>query len=165
MFVTLMLIRITIGLIWDTFLVEFGVFGPLLCEISSNAGLWVSPGRLLDHFWCPNGALGFLVDGIRLASILIWTAKVDKIVRNCRKVSTKNMTKEMNLKKYTSGPSSMSKSMVSSKRNTWFQKSCVSPKCHQNGRQMGPKCLQNRPESAKRPPRESQKVPKDSTEG
>ena len=80
LFVTLIQVRITFGLIWDTFVVEFGVFRPLLVNLVRMLAF----RSLQDVFWiifgAPNGASGILVDGIRLASILIWTPKVDKIV-------------------------------------------------------------------------------------
>ena len=72
---------------------------------------------LLGVFWvifgAQNGALGLIVDHVGLTSVLIWTPKVDKIVKNCRKVSIENITGNVSLKKYNSGPSQTSKSDVS----------------------------------------------------
>ena len=122
----------------------------------------------LSVFWAifggPNGALGLIVDHVGLTSVLIWTPKIDKIVKKCRKALMQNITGNVRLKKYNSGPSQTSKSDVSSTRNACFQGSYLSWKCRQNCTKMCPKSFQHGPKSAKRPPWESKKVPKDDKE-
>ena len=70
----------------------------------------------LSVFWvifgAQNGALGLIVDHVGLTSVLIWTPKIDKIVQKCRKVLMENITGNVRLKKYNSGPSQTSKSDV-----------------------------------------------------
>ena len=60
-------------------------------------------------FGAQNGALGLIVDHVGLTSVLLWTPKIDKIVKKYRKVSMENVTKEINLNKYASIRSWMSK--------------------------------------------------------
>ena len=119
----------------------------------------------LSIFWvifgAQNGALGLIVDHVGLTSVLIWTLKIDNIVQKCRKVLMENITGNVRLKKYNSAPSQTSKSDVSSKRNACFQGSYLSWKCLQNCTKMCSKSFQHGPKSAKRPPWESKKVPKD----
>ena len=122
----------------------------------------------LNVFWAifgaQNGALGLIVDHVGLNSVFISTPKIDKIVKKCRKVLMENITGNVKLKKYNSGPSKTSKNHVLCKRNACFRESYLSWKCHQNCTKMPPKSLQNGPKSAKRPSWESKKVPKDDTE-
>ena len=119
----------------------------------------------LNVFWAifgaQNGALGLIVDHVGLNSVFISTPKIDKIVKKCRKVLMENITGNVKLKRYNSGPSQTSKSDVSSTRNARIILILeMSLKLHQNVSQI----LQNGPKSAKRPSWESKKVPKDDTE-
>ena len=121
-------------------------------------------GVFWTTFGAQNGALGLIVGHVGVTSVLIWAPKVDEIGKKCRKVSMENVTKEITFKKYTSGPSWMSKSDVSCTRNACFQESYLSWKCHENSTQIAPKCLQNGPKSIKRLPLDSKKGPKDDIE-
>ena len=114
------------ALIWDSFVVKFGVFEALLV----NSARMLAFESLLGVFWttfgAQNGALGLVVDHIWLTLVPIWSLKVDKIVKKYRKVSIEIRTGNISLQKYNSGPSQTSKSGVSSTRNACFQQSHVS---------------------------------------
>ena len=72
------------ALIWDSFVVKFGVFEALLV----NSAWMLAFESLLGVFWttfgAQNGALGLFVDHIGLTSVAIWSIKVDKITEKCR---------------------------------------------------------------------------------
>ena len=163
LFVKLNRIWIIFALIWDSFVVEFGVFEALLVNSVWMLAFESLSGVFWTTFGGQNGALGLIVGHVGATSVLIWAPKVGKIGKKCRKVSMENVTKEITFKKYTSGPSWMSKSDVSCTRNACFQESYLSWKCHQNRSNMAPKCSQNGPKSTKRPPLERKKTTKDAT--